>query len=141
MSNQMNETEKSFSDTLLSLKIQSSQIKQLGSMGPGRPRVNFFVVCIKARKYFRGKGYWWVQWGPPFNQQDRDDHWQPITSFYHKDKNGNEIWNDLFLEFENIYPDSVNRDYRDPGIDYCLLDKDFFESLNDDESEMSDGTE
>ena len=98
----------------------------------GRRQINFKILAIEARKYIRGQGFWWVHWAPPYNQRDRNDHWQPIESFIHIDSQGNEVKNDLFEKFELKYPGQFNVDDRVLTFEnYPELDEEFF-GLNSD---------
>jgi len=102
--------------------------------GPGRPKLNFEIVAIEARKYYGAQGFWWVHWGGDyFTQRSRADHWQPLESFVHRTKNGEEVWNDLFLEFERNHPGKEDVDLRPPG-NYPEFDRAFY-GISESESE------
>ena len=61
----------------------------------------YHVAGIFARRNVGGHWFWWVVWGPPDHQLDRDDHWQPEDCFVDRVPDTvNEVW----ACFETLYP-------------------------------------
>ena len=102
--------------------------------GPGRPKLNFEIVSIEARLTVHNQTFWWVHWGGSYEgQRARNDHWQPLESFFHRSKTGEEIYNELFLEFERNNPGVNDVDHR-PAGNYPEFDRSFY-GISESESE------
>ena len=108
--------------------------------GPGRPKLNFEIVSIEARLTVQNQTFWWVHWGGPYEgQRARNDHWQPLESFFHRSKTGEEVYNEMFLEFERTHPGKNDVDLRPPG-DYPEFDEEYY-GLSSSESEVGSDVE
>ena len=79
-------------------------------------RISFHVMEDMPRFYSGPMvcTWWWVQWKPPYDQMDGDDHWQEISTFMIGHE---ESYLKLWSNFEDRFPWSAEFvDLRPPGL-------------------------